>query len=44
MKTLQDFLHIIDWMGTKLFKVQMKVSLKLQRALNDTRRWIRVLS
>jgi len=31
-------------MGTKRFKVQMSVSVQLQRALNDTRRWIRVLS
>jgi len=31
-------------MGTKQFKVQMRVSVQLQRALNNTRRWIRVLS
>jgi len=27
-------------MGTKRFKVQMRVSVQLQRALNDTIRWI----
>jgi len=38
MKTFQDFLHIMDF--TKQFKVQMRVSVQLQRALNDTRRKI----
>jgi len=31
-------------MGTKCLKVQMRVSVQLQMALNDTRQWIRVLS
>jgi len=42
MKTLQDFLHLMDFIGNQM--VQMRVSVQLQRALNDTRWWIRVLS
>jgi len=44
MKTFQDFspYNALLWEPNG-FKVQMRVSVQLQRALNDTRRWIRVL-
>ncbi len=50
MKTFQDlypysYLHMdyINYMDSKRLKVKITVSVQLQRAINDTRRWIRVL-
>jgi len=37
LKHSRIFLHIMDFNGVQMVKVQMRVSVQLQRALNDTR-------